>query len=233
MNIHPIKAFSDNYIWVIEKNNEAIVVDPGESPQVIAYLEENDLILRAILLTHNHDDHTGGVLDISEKYPEITIYGPIETEDLNTRTVAEGDTVEVLNESFEVFLTAGHTEGHISYLSGNYLFCGDALFSGGCGRVFTGDYQAQYEALQKFRKIDDTVNVYAAHEYTITNLSFALTVEPGNALIQKALDDAKKNVMLAKPTLPSSIALEKDINILLRSNTLEEFVFLRQKRDQF
>ena len=233
MNIHSIKAFSDNYIWVVEKNNEAIVVDPGESPQVLAYLEENNLTLRAILLTHNHDDHTGGVLDISEKYPEITIYGPIETEDFNTRTVAEGDTVEVLNESFEVFLTAGHTEGHISYLSGNYLFCGDALFSGGCGRVFTGDYQAQYEALQKFRKLDDTVNVYAAHEYTITNLSFALTVEPGNALIQKALDDAKKNVMLDKSTLPSSIALEKDINILLRSNTLEEFVFLRQKRDQF
>lgn len=233
MNIHSINAFSDNYIWVIEKNNEAIVVDPGESPQVIAYLEENDLILRAILLTHNHDDHTGGVLDISEKYPEITIYGPIETEDFNTRTVSEGDTVEVLDESFEVFLTAGHTEAHISYLSGSNLFCGDALFSGGCGRVFTGDYQAQYDALQKFRKLDDTVNVYAAHEYTITNLSFALTIEPGNAAIQKALDDAKKNVMLDKSTLPSSIALEKEINILLRSNTLEEFVFLRQKRDQF
>ena len=233
MKIYPIKAFSDNYIWMLEKNNEAIVVDPGESPQVLAYLEENNLTLRAILLTHNHDDHTGGVLDISEKYPEITIYGPVETEELTTRTVSEGDTVEVLDESFEVFLTAGHTEAHISYLSGSNLFCGDALFSGGCGRVFTGDYQAQYDALQKFRKLDDTVNVYAAHEYTITNLSFALTIEPGNAAIQKALDDAKKNVMLDKSTLPSSIALEKDINILLRSNTLEEFVFLRQKRDQF
>lgn len=233
MKIYPIKAFSDNYIWMLEKNNEAIVVDPGESPQVLAYLEENNLTLRAILLTHNHDDHTGGVMDMSEKYPDIAIYGPVETEELNTRTVSEGDTVEVLDESFEVFLTAGHTEAHISYLSGSNLFCGDALFSGGCGRVFTGDYQAQYDALQKFRKLDDTVNVYAAHEYTITNLSFALTIEPGNAAIQKALDDAKKNVMLDKSTLPSSIALEKEINILLRSNTLKEFVFLRQKRDQF
>ena len=156
MKIHPIQAFSDNYIWVIEKNNEAVVVDPGEDPQVMDYLADQNLELKAILLTHNHDDHIGGVLEIFEEYPDIAIFGPNETEPLVNHPVKEGDTFQLFGETVKVFLTAGHTEGHISYLMDENLFCGDALFSGGCGRVFSGDDQSQFESWQLFNKLENT-----------------------------------------------------------------------------
>lgn len=233
MKIHPIKAFRDNYIWVIQKENKAVVVDPGEGEQVMVYLESNDLELRAILLTHNHDDHIGGVLEIYEKYPDIAVYGPDETEPLVDHNVHEGDTFELLGETFEVFLTAGHTEGHISYLMGEHLFCGDALFSGGCGRVFTGDYQAQFDALQKFKQLADDVKVYAAHEYTQTNLNFALTMQPNNPTISEALDEVDDLREMNAPTLPSTIGREKLINLFLQAESLEEFRALRAARDNF
>lgn len=233
MKVHAIQAFSDNYIWVIEKDKEAVVVDPGEGPQVMAFLAANNLTLRAILLTHNHDDHIGGVLEIYEEYPDIAIFGPDETEPLVDHNVTEGDSFEFLGERFEVFKTAGHTEEHISYLTGDSLFCGDALFSAGCGRVFTGNYQAQFEALQKFRGLNDSVKVYAAHEYTVTNLNFAQSIEPDNTAIQQALDSAKNLRDQDKPTLPSTIGLEKKINLFLLADTVEEFKALRDKRDQF
>lgn len=233
MKIHPIQAFSDNYIWVIEKNNEAVVVDPGEGPQVMDYLADQNLELKAILLTHNHDDHIGGVLEIFEEYPDIAIFGPNETEPLVNHPVKEGDTFQLFGETVKVFLTAGHTEGHISYLMGENLFCGDALFSGGCGRVFTGDYQAQFEALQLFNKLENTVKVYAAHEYTETNLSFALTVEPNNTTIQTALSEIKNLRANDQPSLPSTIGREKEINLFLRADSLEQFKALRDARDQF
>ena len=233
MKIHPIRAFSDNYIWVIEKDNKAVVVDPGEGPQVMDYLAATNLDLQAILLTHNHDDHIGGVLEIYEEYPDIPIFGPDETEPLVTDTVKEGDSFEVLGETFEVFLTAGHTEGHISYLMGENLFCGDALFSGGCGRVFTGDYQAQFDALQKFKQLKDAVKVYAAHEYTVTNLNFALTVEPNNEVIQEALGEIKDKRAKDESTLPSTIGREKEINLFLQADSVEVFKVLRDQRDQF
>ena len=233
MNIYWIPAFSDNYIWVIEKDKKAIVVDPGEGPQVVDYLTAASLELEAILLTHNHDDHIGGVLEIYEEYPDIAIYGPDETEPLVNHTVKEGDSFQILGEKFEVFLTAGHTAGHISYLMGENLFCGDALFSGGCGRVFTSDYHAQFAALQKFSQLDDAVKVYAAHEYTVTNLSFALTVEPKNEVIQEALDEMKDKRAKDEPTLPSTIGREKKINLFLQADSVEAFKALRDQRDQF
>lgn len=233
MNIYWIPAFSDNYIWVIEKDKKAIVVDPGEGPQVVDYLTAASLELEAILLTHNHDDHIGGVLEIYEEYPDIAIYGPDETEPLVNHTVREGDSFQILGEKFEVFLTAGHTAGHISYLMGENLFCGDALFSGGCGRVFTSDYHAQFAALQKFSQLDDAVKVYAAHEYTVTNLSFALTVEPKNEVIQEALGEMKDKRAKDEPTLPSTIGREKKINLFLQADSVEVFKALRDQRDQF
>lgn len=233
MKIHPIRAFSDNYIWVIEKDKEAIVVDPGEGAQVMDYLADAEMELRAILLTHNHDDHIGGVLEIYEQYPDIAIFGPDETEPLVNHNVKEGDSFEILGETFEVFKTAGHTEGHISYLMGDDLFCGDALFSGGCGRVFTGDYEAQFAALQTFNELKDAVNVYAAHEYTVTNLNFALTVQPKNEVIQEALGEMKDRRAKDEPTLPTTIGREKEINLFLQADSVEAFKALRDQRDNF
>ncbi|MFO8070219.1 MAG: hydroxyacylglutathione hydrolase [Alkalibacterium sp.] len=233
MHIHPIKSLSDNYIWIIEEGTEAVVVDPGEAEGVIAYLEEQQLHLAAILLTHNHDDHIGGVKEISANYPNVPIYGPKETEPLAKLVIQDGDSFELLGRTFQVFKTAGHTHGHISFLMGEALFCGDALFSAGCGRVFTKDYQAQYAALQKFKDLNDDVHVYAAHEYTQTNLRFAHSLQPANKVISEALDQVDQLRAEGRPTLPSMIGKEKSINLFLQAETLEEFIRLRKARDNF
>lgn len=232
MNIHPIPAFADNYIWLIE-DGSAVVVDPGEAQGVIDYLAERQLNLAAILLTHDHEDHTGGVAAILARFPQTPVYGPEETAPLADHVVQTGDAFGLLGHSFQVHQTAGHTHGHISYLMGQALFCGDALFSAGCGRVFTGDYQAQYEALQWFKRLADDIKVYAAHEYTQTNLRFAQSVDPGNPAIAAALEAANAKRARGLPTLPTTIGQEKAINLFLQAPTLAAFIDLRQARDRF
>lgn len=233
MDINLVKAFSDNYIWIIEEGTEAVVVDPGEAEQVMDYLEEKQLQLNSILLTHNHDDHIGGVQQISAKYPDASIYGPKETEDIADHIVVDGDSFNLLGQNIQVLKTGGHTHGHISYLMENVLFCGDALFSAGCGRVFTKDYQAQYDALQKFKQLDDEVQVYAAHEYTQTNLRFAHSMQPSNTVISEALDQVNEMRAKGKPTLPTTIGREKKINLFLQAENMEDFKELRNARDEF
>lgn len=234
MNIHPIKAFSDNYIWMIEEGTEAVVVDPGEAEGVMDYLKEQQLNLTAILLTHNHEDHIGGVKEILAKYSDTPVYGPEETVPLADRIVQEGESFKLLGQTFQVIKTGGHTKGHISFLMGEKaLFCGDALFSAGCGRVFTGDYQAQYDALQKFKRLDDEIKVYAAHEYTQTNLRFAHSVQPSNKAVSEALNQVNDLRAKEEPTLPSTIGREKKINLFLQAETVEDFVALRKARDDF
>lgn len=234
MNIHPIKAFSDNYIWMIEEGTEAVVVDPGEAEGVMDYLKEQQLNLTAILLTHNHEDHIGGVKEILAKYSDTPVYGPEETVPLADRIVQEGESFKLLGQNFQVIKTGGHTHGHISFLMGEKaLFCGDALFSAGCGRVFTGDYQAQYDALQKFKRLDDEIKVYAAHEYTQTNLRFAHSVQPSNKAVSEALDQVNDLRAKEEPTLPSTIGREKKINLFIQAETVEDFIALRKARDDF
>lgn len=233
MDINLVKAFSDNYIWIIEEGTEAVVVDPGEAEQVMDYLEEKQLQLNSILLTHNHDDHIGGVQKISAKYPDASIYGPKETEDIADHIVVDGDSFNLLGKNVQVLKTGGHTEGHISFLMDNVLFCGDALFSAGCGRVFTKDYQAQYDALQKFKQLDDEVQVYAAHEYTQTNLRFAHSMQPSNTAISEALNQVNEMRAKGKPTLPTTIGKEKKINLFLQAEKMEDFKELRDARDKF
>lgn len=233
MPIKAVPALSDNYIWVYHRNSQAFIVDPGESEGVLNYLEENHLILNAILLTHKHGDHTDGVMSILEKFPETPVYGPSETASWATHIVKEGDSFELLGQQLEVFKTAGHTEEHVSFIMGKALFCGDALFSGGCGRVFTGDYAAQFDALQKFSQLDNDVQIYAGHEYTQTNLEFAQSIFPDNENILRALKQTKETLSQGEPTLPTTVGNEREINVFLQADNLEGFIKLRNARDIF
>lgn len=233
MNIHPITAFSDNYIWCIQEGAEAVVVDPGEADAVLEYLKKEQLGLTAILLTHAHEDHTGGVREIVSYYPDTPVYGPGETGDLANHVVKEGDSFELLDQTVQVYESSGHTNGHISFLMGNHLFCGDSLFSAGCGRVFTGDYEAQYETLQKFKRLDNAISVYPGHEYTETNLRFADGVDPENKRISGALEEVRQLRAVGQPTLPSTIGREKEINLFMQAENLQDFIELRDARDGF
>ncbi|OLR65461.1 hydroxyacylglutathione hydrolase [Peptoniphilus porci] len=229
MNINYIKAFEDNYIWTIEKEDKIIVVDPGDSVPVLNYLKNKKLV--AILLTHKHMDHVGGVQELKNKCG-AKVYGPVETKEYNDVTVKEDDEFEVLDEIFKVILTAGHTEGHISYLMEDNLFCGDALFLAGCGRVFTKDYKKSYEGLSKLKSLDDDTKVYPAHEYSLSNLEFAKSVI-SNEDLDREYERVKKLREENKITLPSTIGKEKKINPFLLARDLEDFIIFRNKKDNF
>lgn len=229
-----IPALSDNYIWIISDNRQAIIIDPAEDQKVLNYLNSQDLNPVAILLTHNHADHTDGVAGIKAVYPDLPVYGSSEVAEFANHIVADGDRFALLGHRFEVIKSAGHTAEHISYLMDlEHLFCGDSLFSAGCGRVFTGDYQAQYDALQRFKKLPDIVQVYAGHEYTLTNLRFAETVLPPSCGLFEHQELAQMKREQGKPTLPTTIGVEMQINPFLRAESLDEFIRLRTLRDNF
>lgn len=233
VKIEAIPALEDNYIWIIQEGDEAVVIDPGESQSVIDFLEERKLKLIMVLLTHNHEDHTGGVEGLEKFTPNLPVYGPRETAEYAGHILGEGDQILIFGHAAQIYLTPGHTQGHISYLIADQLFCGDALFSAGCGRVFTGDYEAQYKTLRWFANLDEEIKVYAGHEYTQKNLRFAKLIEPGNQAVEEALETTEKILKQGKPTLPSTIEREKKINILMQAETLEEFIRLRELRNEF
>ncbi|MGF3112588.1 hydroxyacylglutathione hydrolase [Facklamia sp. P9177] len=234
MQIKAIPALEDNYIWVIEKEDEVIVVDPGESEPLINYLKTLGLKVKAILLTHFHEDHVGGLSELlaSQKHV-VTVYGPIEVEERVNQVVKGSDRLEISGLEFEVLKTPGHSAEHVSYLLGKHLFCGDVLFSAGCGRVFTNDYQAQYDSLQKIKDLPDETQLYAGHEYTLTNLAFALTIEPDNQNLMNQQQAVKVLRSKGLPSLPTSLAVEKEINLFLQAESLKDFIQLRKARDQF
>ena len=229
MLINYIKAFNDNYIWTIEKDGKTLAVDPGDAGPVIDYLKDKKLDY--ILLTHKHMDHVGGVKELKNKYG-VKVYGPIETKEYNDIILSDGDEFELLGENFKVILTAGHTEEHISYLMGDKLFCGDALFLAGCGRVFTKDYKKAYEGLNKLKNLDDDTYVYPAHEYSLANLKFAKSVISNDDL-DREFERVKKLREEEKITLPYTIGKEKKINPFFLARDLDEFTQFRNKKDNF
>jgi hydroxyacylglutathione hydrolase len=220
INITPIPAFRDNYIWAIDNGQCAVVVDPGDAEPVIAWLTQHGLKLSAILVTHHHNDHTGGICELSGLY-NARVYGP-QRENIPCMTagVGNGDAVALKEPgiTLKVLDISGHTKGHVAYLMDTppALFCGDTLFGCGCGRLFEGTAAQLHASLQRLASLPDAMPVYCAHEYTEMNIRFARACEPGNAALKTREADARALREAGKPTLPSSIGLEKATNPFLR-----------------
>ena len=222
--IIPIPALGDNYIWLLREGRAAVVVDPGDAAPVQAYLDREGLDLAAIVATHHHGDHVGGVEALMASR-QVPVYGPArETIPARTRALGEGDRVVLGDVGLElqVLDVPGHTAGHIAYTGrvadAPVLFCGDTLFAAGCGRIFEGTPATMWTSLQKLAALDPATRVFCAHEYTLANLRFAAAVEPANvALAQRRVRDAALRDR-GQPTVPSTIADELATNPFLRAN---------------
>lgn len=229
----PLPALNDNYIWLYAAENEPVlIVDPAEAAPVLHYLSAHNLIPAAILLTHGHADHIGGVAELKRHYPHLPVYGSDEVANMATQVVNQGQFV-CGHYQFDVIPTAGHTANHISFVVNGHLFCGDALFSAGCGRVFTGDYQAMFDGLQRLKALPDRTVVCAAHEYTLSNLRFALTVVADKSAVEQQLQQVETLRAQGKASLPTTLGLERKINPFLQAETLEEFTRWRKAKDSF
>lgn len=224
LDIHPVPAFSDNYLWLLRRDRDAVVVDPGDAAPVQRALEAAKARLVAILITHHHPDHVGGLAALAAD--ATPVYGPrAESGRIAglTHLLDENDAVEVLGRRFRVLSVPGHTCGHIAYYSApaegdeGLLFCGDTLFSAGCGRLFEGTPAQMYTSLNKLAALPPATAVYCTHEYTRSNLAFARAVEPGNAELTRYDDEVRRWREQDRPSLPSSLRLERAVNPFLRT----------------
>ncbi len=221
LEVRPVRAFSDNYIWIIDSPRvpgRVVAVDPGDSAPVLAELRRSGASLAAILLTHHHADHIGGVQGLLELGP-IPVIGPDDARiALRNRTVGDGERCELpdLGLGFEILAVPGHTLSHIAFWGHGALFCGDTLFSAGCGRMFEGTPTQMNASLNRLRDLPPDTRMFCGHEYTAANLRFALTVDPDNRTAQDYRDAVQRTRAADAPTLPSPLSLEIRINPFLR-----------------
>ncbi len=235
MVLHPLPAFTDNYIWVLHDGQRALVVDPGESSGVLDYLATHHLVLETILVTHHHHDHVGGVADLHSRTGARVVAPATEwlvTQPPGVQRVRQGDAIESLGLRWQVLDVPGHTAGHVAYVCEQVacndngppapvLFCGDTLFSGGCGRLFEGTPAQMLASLDALAALPDDTLVCCTHEYTLGNLKFALAVEPANAALLNYNAWCLAQRAAHRPTLPSHMALERRINPFLRAQQPE------------
>ena len=242
MRIFHIPAYTDNYIWVMQSGSDISVIDPGDALPVLEHIKKNDLNLVDILLTHHHFDHVGGTLQL-KKQISGKVYGPfgdIEGVDVH---VTEKDKVETLDYEFSVLETPGHTLDHIAFVDKQkkLVFCGDTLFSAGCGRVFEGTFEQMHNSIQKLNRLDPETIIYCAHEYTESNLKFVTSIVDDEFIKEYAFELSQK-IQNGSISLPTKLKLERKINPFLLNtvpsdlkdlNPLEQFTELRMRKDNF
>jgi hydroxyacylglutathione hydrolase len=224
--ITAIPAFKDNYIWAVHSLHQhaIVVVDPGDASPVFAYLQAKKLDLYAILITHHHLDHSGGIPQLKDHFPEVKVYGPANEMITGiTHPLKEGDTISFADFglSLKILDIPGHTKGHIAYYNDEILFCGDTLFSCGCGRLFEGTPTQMLNSLSKIQQLSSSTLMYCGHEYTKANIQFAKMVDPTNTNLDKRLAEVEECLANFRPSLPISLESEFLTNPFLRVNTKE------------
>ncbi|MDX1670350.1 MAG: hydroxyacylglutathione hydrolase, partial [Limnobacter sp.] len=240
-----LPAFQDNYLWVIvnQKDHQAVAIDPGCAQTVQAFLDRKQLSLSHILATHHHPDHIGGVAELTRrpanKFPPIEVIGT-HTGRIQevTSPARQGDTIQIQDLSFSVVELPGHTLDHLGFYlkwdeQPDWLFCGDTLFAGGCGRLFEGTHQQMFDSLNLLRKLPDDTLVFCAHEYTLANLRFLSHYAPGNPAIEQELKRVITHREKGYSTVPSTIGHEKSFNLFLNAQSVEQFKDIRQAKDRF
>ena len=223
LSVEPIKAYTDNYIWLVSTNEGSIVVDPGESKEILNLIDSNKIDLKGVLITHHHYDHTNGLLDLTNKM-NLEVFGPKKIEGINN-IVKESDKFSLIGIDFEVIEIPGHTLDHLAFYSSNnrdpILFCGDTLFAGGCGRVFEGTFEQMFMSLKKISKYPKETKVFCGHEYTLSNLKFALEVDKDNKDLVNEFNNIEKLISSDIPSLPTNLNKELKLNPFLRCHDID------------